>query len=49
LITASITVKVKTAQLAKTIPRTAPPAGAFGAPDPDPPALWDEGLVVVAV
>jgi hypothetical protein len=40
--TASITVKVKTAQFAKTMPQMAPPAA-------DPPALRDWGLVVVAV
>jgi hypothetical protein len=49
LMTASMTVKVRTAQLAKTRPSTAPPAGDFGVPDPDPPALRDRGLVVVAV
>jgi hypothetical protein len=47
--TASITVKVKTAQLAKTMPQTAPPPADLGAVDPDPPALWEEALVVVAV
>jgi hypothetical protein len=39
---ASITVKVKTAQFAKTMPQIAPPAA-------DPPALAEEGLVVVVV
>jgi hypothetical protein len=39
-----MTVKVKTAQLAKMMPRTAPETGV-----PDPPALREEGLVVVVV
>jgi hypothetical protein len=46
---ASITVKVKTAQLAKPIPSKAPPTGAFGAGDPDPPPLRDWGLGLVTV